>query len=251
LIYNLEQNLKSNSIFFMNNTNNISARQSYERSRNMFAMAMLDKFQGNMQKATEWANSLKLSQSEIRLECGFSTTSTTFNFGLTQNQKNTANVQYATEERLTMQDSLCCNEYGVYVAQTAGDQDAAYQMRTYGNQIDFGAAFANQLDQVFFNNGNLAITCNKDIIMPYRSLFNHLYRPQTQQTAALGANSPGDEIRGCESGMITAEPNFVLIGSKGYNIQINLKAALSAATSNSRIIIWFRGVLAQNSTSVS
>jgi hypothetical protein len=237
----------------MNQTNNISARQSYDIARKLLFNAMKDDpaFKGNEAMAWEWVNGRKLSQGEIRLECGFSAVSTRFQFGLTQNQPNTSNVLFATESRLTMQDTMVCSEYKIEVAQTAGDNDVAYQSRTYGNQVDFGAAFANQIDQIFYNNGSYKLTCNGDVIVPYRALKNHLYRPITQQTLALGAASPGDEIRGNQDGMITCEPNILYIGSKGYIPEIVLKTALSAATANSRIILTLSGLIAQNSTNVS
>jgi hypothetical protein len=92
---------------------------------------------------------------------------------------------------------------------------------------------------------------NNDVVIPYRGLFNHWYKPQTQQTAALGAGSPGDQIRGAEDGMITFEPNAILIGSKGYQPQIVLPAAMASAAQFLRCILIFRGILAQNSTVVS
>jgi hypothetical protein len=87
--------------------------------------------------------------------------------------------------------------------------------------------------------------------MPYRGLWNHLYNPQTQQTNPLGAGSPGDQVRGAEDGMVTMEPNILLVGSKGYLPEIVLKSALASAAANLRAVLIFRGVLAQNSTSVS
>jgi hypothetical protein len=87
--------------------------------------------------------------------------------------------------------------------------------------------------------------------MPYRGLFNHWYKGQTQQTAALGAASPADQIRGAEDGFITDEPNILLIGSKGYIPQIILPAAIALTSTHVRAVLIFKGILAQNSTSVS
>lgn len=238
----------------MNNTNNISARESFDRAKKMFWRAMRNQFQpgaaGDKQCA-DWVESLKLSQNEIRLEVNLNTTSTTFLFGVTPNQVNTTNVQFATENRLNLQDSLCINEYGIFVAQAAGNTDTTFKLRTYGNTQDFAAADAAALDSTFYSNGGFQMNCNFDVILPYRGLFNHWYKGQTQQTAALGAGSPDDEIRGAQDGMITAEPNIILIGSKNYEPKIVLKSALASAAANLRCILIFRGILAQNSTVVS
>jgi hypothetical protein len=234
----------------MNNTNNLSARASYDKAKDMFFKAMRPDFKSD-EECIQWVNGLKLSQSEIRLECELDAVRTNFRFGLTQNQPNTTNVVFNTENRLTMQDSLCCNEYGIYVAQPSSRTATNFQLRTYGNLVDFAAADAAALDTTLYTNGAFKMTCNNDVIMPFRQLWNHYYRPQTQETAALGAGSPGDQIRGAEDGMITSEPNFVLIGSKGYIPEIILPSALASASAFERVIIIFRGVLAQNSTNVS
>lgn len=198
-----------------------------------------------------YVNQCKFSQHEIRLEVGLTTNATNFKFGLTSSQPNTTNLQFLTENRLEMQDTMVASEYGIYVAQTAGQNDTAYQLRTYPNTQDFAAADAAALRSTFYSNGYFRMTCNNDVIMPYRGLWNHLAAPQTQQTAALGAGSPGDQVRGSEDGMITMEPNILLIGSKGYIPEIVLKANLASAAANLRAVLIFRGVLAQNSTSVS
>lgn len=244
------------NVLGLNNTNNQSAREAYDRSRKMFFKAMRNDSAFGPGTAGDdlcwkWVNNLKLSQSEIILECEFNATATNFRFGLTQNQPNTTGVVFNTENRLTMQDSLCCNEYAVYVGQPTSRTDTLWRPRTYGNTIDFAAAFANEIDTTFFSHGYFKVTCNNDIIMPFRQLYNHYYRGQTQQTAALGAGSPGDENRGAQDGMITAEPNFVLIGSKGYIPEIILPTSLPDAAAFSRMRLVFRGILAQNSTVVS
>lgn len=235
----------------MNNTNNLLAREGYMRARQIFINAWLPSFGMDQQRTADYVDGLKLSQNEIRLECNLTTTNTQFRFGLTSTQQNTSNFQFPTENRLDMQDSMVANEYGIFIAQTTGNNDSAYNLRTYPNTQEFAAADVAALQSTFYSNGAFRMTCNNDVIMPYRGLFNHLYRPQTQQTAALGAGSPADQIQGSECGMITLEPNILLIGSKGYIPEIVLPAALASAAANLRCVLIFRGILAQNSTSVS
>lgn len=243
------------AVAFMNNTNNISARESFRIAKELLYNAFRnDKaFQGPNGDAAcrQWVNARKLSQSEIRLEVELNTTNNAFTFGLTANQQNTTNVIFNTETRLAMQDTLIASEVGIFVAQPSSRTAVNYQLHTYGNTQDFAAADAAALDSTFYSNGKFVLTCNNDVIMPARGLFNHLYRPQTQQTAALGAGSPGDQIRGAEDGFITLEPNILLIGSKQYQPQIVLPGNLASAASFLRCVLIFRGILAQNSTSVS
>lgn len=240
----------------LNTTNNFTAREAYTTAKKMFWKAFRDKFPmgaGGDSDCANFVESLKLSQSEIRLEVKLDALRNTFVFGVTPNQANTNNIQFNTERRLQLQDSLCVNEYGVFVGNPAADDDTAWKLRTYGNIVDFTAATtALSLDSTFYSHGHLQVNANNDVVIPYRGLFNHLTKNQTQQTAALGAASPNDQIRGAEDGFITAEPNLVLIGSKNYVPQIILPASLTIdAADHPRAVIIFRGVLAQNSTVVS
>lgn len=236
----------------MNNTNNASARESFAHAKRMFFRAFRDKFNSDV-ACQNFVDSLKLSQSEIRLEVELNAQNNSFTFGVTPNQVNSTNVQFLTENRLNLQDSLCINEYGIFTAAPASRTDVNFQLKTYGNtQVFTGAGVANALDGTFYSNGGFQMKCNNDVICPYRGLFNHWYKPQTQQTAALGAASPADQVRGAEDGMITQEPNVVLIGSKNYVPEIVLKAAMNTGTFTfERAVLILRGVLAQNSTVVS
>lgn len=203
-----------------------------------------------MDDAQKYVDGLKLSQSEIRLEVELNTNNNIFSFGVTPQQNNSTNVVFKTENRLNLQDTLVVSEYGIYVGRPSSQTAADFQLRTYGNTIDFPTGAA-ELDTKFFNNAYFQIKANNDVIIPYRGLFNHLYRGQTQETAPLGAGSPDDQIRGAEDGQITMEPNMLLIGSKNYVPQIVLPTNLTAVDTFTRAVIIFRGILAQNSTVVN
>lgn len=239
------------NVIGMNNTNNASARESFEIAKKIFFNSFLPNFKGDVSACQQYVNSLKLSQSEIRLEVNLLTTNNSFVFGVLNNQANSNNIQFGTETRLNQSDTLCVNEYGIYVGQASGNNDTTFKLNTYGNTQVFAAADAAALDSTFYSNGGFVITVNNDVVCPNRGLFNHWYKGQTQQTAALGAASPGDQIRGAEDGMITMEPNILLIGSKNYQPQIVLKSALASAAANLRAVLIMRGILAQNSTVVS
>lgn len=234
----------------MNNTNNSAARESFIHAKKMFYKAWRGSFDSD-QQCMDYVDSLKLSQSEIRLEVGLNATGTNFKFGLTQNQNNSTGLVFNTENRLTMQDSFCANEYAVTIGQPSSNTDTLWRQQTYPNTQVFAAADLPSLNGTFYSHGALRMTCNNDVIMPYRGLWNHYYAPQTQQTAALGAGSPQDQIRGAEDAFITDEPNIILIGSKGYIPEIILPVAMASVGAFMRAVLTFRGVLAQNSTSVS
>lgn len=235
----------------MNNTNNASARMSFDIAKQVLYNSWIKSFNMDSKACLDWVNARKLSQSEIRLEVELNAANTNFVFGMTPNQANTTGVQFNTENRLNLQDSLIVSEYGIFVSQPASRTSTAFTLQTYGNTQVFAAADAAALDSTFYSNGAFQMNVNNDVIIPYRGLFNHWYIPQTQQTAALGAASPKSQIRGAEDGFITQEPNVLLIGSKNYVPQINLKTALASAAAFERAVLIFRGVLAQNSTVIN
>lgn len=243
----------------MNNTNNQSARAAYDRAKVVLYDAWIENFikanKGDFAAADrlcrEWVESRKLSQSELVLEVELNTNNNSFFFGVTPNQANSTGVQFNTETRLNLQDSLIANEYGILVGQPSSRTDTTWEAKTYGSQPTFAAADAAALNSTFYSHGKFQLNCNNDVIIPQRQLFNHWYRPQTQQTAAFGAGSPQDQIRGAEDGMVTLEGNILIIGSKNYIPQIVLPANLASAAAFLRTRLVFRGVLAQNSTVVN
>jgi len=235
----------------MNSTNNYSARMSYDIAKQVLFNSWIDSFQGQSKACWAWVNGRKLSQHEIRLEVGLNINNNRFAFGVTPNQANSTNVIFPTENRLMLQDSLVVSEYAIFVAQPTSNADVTYTLNTYGNTQVFAAADAAALDSTFYSNGFFSTKVNNDVVIPYRGLFNHWYKPQTQQTAALGAGAPKDQLRGAEDGFVTQEPNLLLIGSKNYVPEIVLPGALASAAAFMRAILIYRGVLAQNSTVVN
>ena len=235
----------------MNSTNNISARNTYENAKKVLFDSWIKSFEGNAKACMDWVEGRKLSQSAIRLEVNLTTTGNVFTFGVTPNQINTTGVQFATEKRLNLQDSLVVSEYGIFTGQANSNTDAAYRLNTYGNANVFAAADANALNTTFYSNGGFQVNVNNDVVLPYRELFNHFYIPQTQQVAALGAAANQSQIRGAEDGFVTQEPNLLIIGSKNYVPQIVLPANLASAAVNLRCVLIFRGILAQNSTVIN
>jgi len=244
----------------MNGTNNISARESFLQARNMFYDALRDKFpagpQGD-QRCREWVNSLVLTQGFVRFEVQLNATNNIFQFGVTPNQANTNNVVFNTEVRLPLQDSICITELFFYVmrpvdsAGTPSQTGTSQLLRTYGNTQDFTAAAAQSLDSVLYSHGRFNFKRNNQVLVPNRSMTDFWVKNQTQQTAALGAGSPGDQMIGITDGGATCEPNLVLIGSSNNIPQIELPSNLPTVDSFTRIVMYGKGPYAQNSTVVN
>lgn len=236
----------------MNNTNNGTARMSFNNARAQIYDAWIASFGGNSKQCWDYVDSLKLAQHDIRLEVRLTPNNTNYVFGTIANQASSSNVQFSTEQRLLQQDTLVAVEYGIYVGLPSSDADTTFELQTFANPSVFTPADAVLINGTLFNNSKLKITVNNDVVVPGRLLFNNLYKPQTQQTAALGAGSPATQIRGADDGDVTMEPNIYLIGSKNTVPEVILPNSLTGlAATTARLIIIFRGLLAQNSTVVS
>lgn len=187
-----------------------------------------------------------LSQSYLRFENFLSTSKTSYDFGVLNNQNISGQAQTPTENRLNLQDAFYVSEIMVYIAKAASATDSSYKLETYPSSQVFTTVGAAAALYTLYN-GNLALTVNNRQIVPHSDLVKFLQIPQTQQTAAV--NSPKDQFNGNYSSVV--EPNLVLIGQKNSLFNITIPSAFAALDANTKVVIVVRGVLAQNVTVVS
>lgn len=238
----------------LNTKNNAAARMCYDNVRLVIFKAWIDSFGGDATRCWDYVNSLKLAENTVRLENLLTANNTNYVFGVTPQQQSTTGIKFKTENRLNQGDTLVITSYGLFVGQpaTADQNDVNYKLKTYADPVAFGAADSALINNFIYSNSNLKLTVNNDVLLPGIDVFRHLYVPQTQQTAAVGAGSPIDQICGAEDGFVSVEPNLYLIGSKNSIPELILPAAISTlASTTTRLVLMFRGFLAQNSTVVS
>ncbi len=188
----------------------------------------------------------KLTQSFLRVELPLAVGSSLYNFNILKNDGSA----FETEKRLNLQDSFIPSEVMFYTSFPTSATDTRFRPYLYPNTQVIAAA---NLDDYLslWTTGTMSITVNRNVLVPDWDLWQHYYAGETQQTAALGAGSPGDQLRGCDDGFAPMQPNVVMIGSKNTQLQIQMPVGLAAVETYSRIGLWFRGHLAQNSTVVS
>mgnify|MGYP001456771953 CR=1 FL=1 len=187
-----------------------------------------------------------LSQSYLRFENFLSTTKTSYDFGVLNNQTISGQAQSATEQRLNLQDAFYISEIMVYIAKASSATDNSYKLSTYPSTTIFSTSGAAAALFTLYN-GVLSLTVNNRNIVPNSDLTKFLQVPQTQATAAT--NSPIDQFDGGYANVV--EPNLVLIGQKNSLFNITIPSAFAALDANTKVVILVRGVLAQNVTSVS
>lgn len=216
---------------------NINGRMVFDNSRRALKKAFADV--PNLD-----TDLFKLTQSYVRLEQALVAGQTLYTFPVLANQGATFN----TEQRLNLQDSLVISSIGVFLALPTSATDAAFKLFAYPNFFFFAA---NAAPAQALYNGRLNISVNNNTILPAWDLQRHWSTTDVQQNAAVAAAVFQDKQNGSEDGYYPCEPNLVLVGSKNYQVTIQLPAGLATVSALSRVVVVFRGILAQNSTVVS
>lgn len=231
--------------------NGLVARSNFEKAVQIFYNAFVPRDRQGMITNPNFdpVSAFKLTQATLRLEQPLVTTNAQYTFPVLVNIQNGSQQQFNTEIRLNQQDSFVPTEVGIFVALPTGATDTTFRLLTYNSPAIFSAAAAAALPTLY--NGLFKIMINNVQYLNYWDIWRHWYAGQTQQTAPLGAGSPEDQFCGADDGFYPMEPYVLLIGSQNIQINITLPAAISTVDANSRVIILFRGVLAQNSTVVS
>jgi len=199
-----------------------------------------------------------LSQSYLRLETGLVAGNTQYKFDVLVNE-NTQTTNFNTQLKLNLQDSFIVSQIGFFLASPSTNTATNFRLLTYPNKTVFsGANEATSLNSIY--NGFMSLTINQRTIIPNWDLYKHLDVPQTQQnmvTAGITTAPAGggvftdDQNNAGDFGFFPCEPNIVLVGSKKNDLTVTIPSGLTAVKTDSRLVCIFRGILAQNSTSVN
>jgi len=191
-----------------------------------------------------------LSQSYLRSEIAISTTKAQYHVPILDNDTQNGSP-FNTEKRLKLQDAFVVSEIGIYLAKPTGATDAAFKFLSFPDPQLFTTTNAAAAAEVLYN-GQLNVSYNNKVIVPAWDIARHRKVNQTQGGVGVTAQTvfPQSEIDLSTDSLYPCEPNLVHVGSKNIDINIVLPAAVTVLEPNSRIVIIWRGVLAQNSTSV-
>lgn len=191
-----------------------------------------------------------LSQSYLRSEVQMSTSTTTYHIPILVNDnQNGATSSYNTSSLLALQDAFVVSAIYIGWGNPTSATDTEWIPQTFNDgQIASSAAIAKSLYTLY--NGNMQIVVNNRQILTGWDIQRHFYVPQTQQIAATGQTSNMSQVDFSDNGFYPVEPNLVLVGSKNNQVSINLPSAIANIPTYGRIVCVFRGILAQNATSV-
>lgn len=193
-----------------------------------------------------------LSQGYLRMEVALSTSKTTYQFPILQND-NTNGAAFNTENRLALQDAFYVSSLALFFCKPSSSTDTTFQLASYPNASIFSTANTAASLYTWYNSSLQLIVNNRQIIPSY-DLYRHYSVPQQQTTANADYTTSSinykDQQSGADSGFYPIEPGWVLVGSKNNTLSVNLPSSMAAVESNSRAVIIVRGHLAQNVTPV-
>lgn len=214
----------------------IGARLVFDNAKNLITNAGL-----SLQSAV-------LSQSYLRSEVAMSTSVTSYQIPILVNSQQGNN--FVTNNFLALQDAFVVSSVGVFLAAPAASTTTAFPLYTYPTASVFSTVGAAAALYNLYN-GKMSVTVNNKTIMPSWDVYKHLFVPQTQALSASTATTI-DQNDGSEFGYYPVEPNLVFVGSKNNVITIDLPAAISTLQAGTapRIVVIFKGLLAQNCTPV-
>ena len=188
-----------------------------------------------------------LTAASLRLEQFLNATTSTYQFPVLAGETTPQTTQVqANEVRLLQNDNFHIHKIGIYLSVTAASTDTAFRLQTNNNEIFLGSAAA-ALNYLNLWNGNLNINVNQVDILTNWRVSQHFMVGQTQRLANT-LNSNFDQIDLATDGLITCEPGIMLSGAFTNKINLNLNAAITSAlaSNNSRVVIIFDGLRAQN-----
>jgi len=187
-----------------------------------------------------------LTESQLRLEQTITTTTTQYLFPVLTGDVSPGSTSVnATEVRLQTNDNFHIRSIGLYIGFPSSSTAVDWRLLSYASDQVTGAVATTTSYETIYNTGLLNINVNQvDVLTKYR-FSKHKFVPQTQRVA-VAANSAYDQIDTSANGIVNLVPKIMLSGAYTNTITINLAAAVSAAVANSRIVIIFDGLRAQN-----
>ena len=208
-----------------------------------------------------------LSQGFLQFEQILTHEATQLQFPILENQNVPGGgTQSRTEVRLNLQDAFFVNEIIVYLSARSTPEDGFRNaIMTFPSAWYFGGAAGGvQTDKQYQMmapwQGYLTYTINQQLVIPKWDCSRHLYIPETQ---VLNYNPPLpneyftdlDEYNGALQGWYPMEPNIILWGSANNVLTLTMPWSTGEcwnySTTEMRVCVRVRGILAQNCTSVN
>ena len=196
-----------------------------------------------------YGNNFVGAQSYLRLEQALSTSKTNYNFYMKENEG--GNV-YNTEVRLPLTDVFMAYGLQVFLGAPASATDTAFKLLTYPNAVVLNDANAATQAETIYNGSMQVVIDNVQYVTQWPLSKHRWVGTSMQRTQAADSPLiPQDEFYGGSSGLSPIDPIISFSGSQKINISILLPAALGAIEANSRLILMWHGIQANNESGLN
>jgi len=217
--------------------NQISARLTFENARSFVQSQGYDVSQA------------VLTQSYVRSEVAISASVTNYRLPIVITDN--SSTIFNTMKPVNLQDIHVVSSLFIGLAAPSSSTDTAFPVCSYPSP---GAGFtAAQADAALtLYNGFFSLSVNNQLVVPSIDILRNYYVPQTQGGVGITAQTvfPVDQWDAADNGFYPIEPNVLLNGGANIVANIVLPAAISTVKADSRIVVIFRTILCQNTTSV-
>jgi len=188
-----------------------------------------------------------LTQGYVRFEQPMVVGQTNILFPILVNQS--TGGQFNTEQRVNLQDAFVTSELAVFLYAPSSATATNVPLLSYPNTTQFSTAGSAAAAETIYHS-YLTLSINKQVVVPFWDIWRSRLTKQTQQSVAIAAGTAQDQLSGRDDVFYPTEPNWVFIGSRSNILQLVMPNSFAAVTPLTRIVVFGRGVLAQNCTSV-
>jgi hypothetical protein len=187
-----------------------------------------------------------LTQGYLRLEQAMIVGQTNILFPILVNQS--TGGQFNTENRLNLQDAFVTSELALYLWAPGSLTGVNVALLSYPNTTQFTTTTAAAAEVVYHS--YLQLSVNKQVLVPFWDTWRSRLVNQTQQALAIAPGTVQDQLSGRDDVFYPTEPNWVIIGSRSNILTLVMPSQFTSVLAFARIVLYFRGFLAQNCTSV-
>ena len=194
----------------------------------------------------------RLTQGTLRGEVLASTSVAQYHIPVLSNDQQNGVAAYNTEIRLALQDAFVVSEIYIGFGVPASATDNAWKLGTFDDASLLTTA--NSPKQIInLYNGFMQVAFNNNVVLPNWDIYRHYVAPFTQGLVGVTAQTvfPITQFRGAEDAFYPVEPNLVFNGAGNIDVRLVLPSAIGTLTTNTRIVAIFRGVKAQNVTTIN
>lgn len=189
------------------------------------------------------------AQSYLRLEQAISASKTNYTFYMKENEGGSI---FNTEIRLPLTDVFLAYGLQVFIGCPSSSTDAAFKLLSYPNAVVMSTSGAAAAAEVIYN-GSMQVTIDNVQYMPQWALSKHRWVGTSQQRAQATDSPliPQDEFYGTTSGLSPVDPIISFSGSQKINISVLLPASVATIQANSRLIMVWHGIQANNESGLN